>query len=188
MSKLAIVGASGLVGRNLLEQLQKREFKIDEIFLLGKKSISEVVQQKTLKDMVPTMDGRGSSTAGSSIFSSNTSIIVCPVSVIKHMYSAFSSTAFFTLAMCSTAFAKNFVDILFASYRIVIAVACSILSICIYKFWRSITADYLRKLHYDSQEQLYDNWLATWNQQLGHLTVYQRYQSLQIAMEKGSPA
>ena len=38
MSKLAIVGASGLVGRNLLEQLQKREFKIDEIFLLGKKS------------------------------------------------------------------------------------------------------------------------------------------------------
>ena len=32
MSKLAIVGASGLVGRNLLEQLQKREFKIDEIF------------------------------------------------------------------------------------------------------------------------------------------------------------
>ena len=38
MSKLAIVGASGLVGRNLLEQLQKREFKIDEIFLLGKKA------------------------------------------------------------------------------------------------------------------------------------------------------
>ena len=27
-----------------------------------------------------------------------------------------------------------------------------------------------------------------WNQQLGHLTVYQRYRSLQIAMEKGSPA
>ena len=37
-----------------------------EQFLLGKKSISEIVQQKTLKDMVPTMDGRGSSTAGSS--------------------------------------------------------------------------------------------------------------------------
>ena len=43
MSKLAIVGASGLVGRNLLEQLQKREFKIDEIFLLGKKSAGSAI-------------------------------------------------------------------------------------------------------------------------------------------------
>jgi len=43
MSKLAIVGASGLVGRNLLEQLQKREFKIDEIFLLGKKSVGSSI-------------------------------------------------------------------------------------------------------------------------------------------------
>ena len=43
MSKLAIVGASGLVGRNLLEQLQKREFKIDEIFLLGKKSAGSII-------------------------------------------------------------------------------------------------------------------------------------------------
>ena len=39
MSRLAIVGASGLVGRNLLEQLEIRDFKIDEIFLLGKKSV-----------------------------------------------------------------------------------------------------------------------------------------------------
>ena len=43
MSKLAIVGASGLVGRNLLEQLQKREFKVDEIFLLGKKSAGSTI-------------------------------------------------------------------------------------------------------------------------------------------------
>ena len=39
-----------------------------EQFLLGKKSISEFTsEQKTLKDMVPTMDGRGASaSAGSS--------------------------------------------------------------------------------------------------------------------------
>jgi hypothetical protein len=53
---------------------------------------------------------------------------------------------------------------------------------------RGITADYLGKFNYDSKVQLYDDWLSTWNQQLGNLTVYQKYRSLQIAMEKGSPA
>ena len=43
MSRLAIVGASGLVGRNLLEQLEIRDFKIDEIFLLGKKSVGSSI-------------------------------------------------------------------------------------------------------------------------------------------------
>jgi hypothetical protein len=37
-----------------------------EQFLLGNKSISEVVQQKTLKDIVPTLDGKGPSSSGSS--------------------------------------------------------------------------------------------------------------------------
>ena len=43
MPRLAIVGASGLVGRNLLEQLEIRDFKIDEIFLLGKKSVGSSI-------------------------------------------------------------------------------------------------------------------------------------------------
>ena len=53
---------------------------------------------------------------------------------------------------------------------------------------KGITADYLGKFNYDSKVQLYDDWLSNWNQQLGNLTVYQKYRSLQIAMEKGSPA
>ena len=54
MSRLAIVGASGLVGRNLLEQLEIRDFKIDEIFLLGKKSVGSSInflnKKKVLKN------------------------------------------------------------------------------------------------------------------------------------------
>ena len=53
---------------------------------------------------------------------------------------------------------------------------------------KSITADYLSNFHYDSREELYEDWLARWDQQLGYLSFYLRYQSLQIAMKKGSTA
>ena len=46
---------------------------------------------------------------------------------------------------------------------------------------RAITHQYLSELHYNSQKQLYDDWFSTWNQQLGHLRLYQRYRSLQLA-------
>ena len=45
---------------------------------------------------------------------------------------------------------------------------------------RAITHQYLSELHYDSRKQLYDDWFSTWNQQLGHLRLYQRYRSLQL--------
>ena len=53
---------------------------------------------------------------------------------------------------------------------------------------KSITADYLSNFHYDSREELYEDWLARWDQQLGYLSFYLRYRSLQIAMKKGSTA
>ena len=53
---------------------------------------------------------------------------------------------------------------------------------------RSITQEYLSELHYDGRTQLYDDWVATWDQQLGHLGAYQRYRCLQRAMKRGSSA
>ena len=56
MSRLAIVGASGLVGRNLLEQLEIRDFKIDEIFLLGKKSVGSSINFLNKNHIIEDID------------------------------------------------------------------------------------------------------------------------------------
>merc|ERR1711991_1267789 len=55
-----------LFGNNTKGNIKSSDKEEIEQFLLGNKSISEVVQQKTLKDIVPTLDGKGPSSSGSS--------------------------------------------------------------------------------------------------------------------------
>ena len=71
---MALVGASGVVGQKILQLLEKKEIKIDNLFPLGKSTVGQAINFQNHEYIIGDLDSFDPKTANITIFSAGGSV------------------------------------------------------------------------------------------------------------------
>ncbi|MDB2451217.1 aspartate-semialdehyde dehydrogenase [Gammaproteobacteria bacterium] len=71
---MALVGASGVVGQKILQLLEKKEIKIDNLFPLGKSTVGQAINFQNHEYIIGDLDSFDQKTANITIFSAGGSV------------------------------------------------------------------------------------------------------------------
>jgi len=71
---MALVGASGVVGQKILQLLEKKEIKIDNLFPLGKFTVGQAINFQNQEYIIGDLDSFDPKTANITIFSAGGSV------------------------------------------------------------------------------------------------------------------
>ena len=71
---MALVGASGVVGQKILQLLEKKEIKIDNLFPLGKSTVGQAINFQNHEYIIVDLDSFDPKTANITIFSAGGSV------------------------------------------------------------------------------------------------------------------
>ena len=71
---MALVGASGVVGQKILQLLEKKEIKIDNLFPLGKSTVGQAINFQNHEYIIRDLDSFDPKTANITIFSAGGSV------------------------------------------------------------------------------------------------------------------